>query len=180
MLFSLITFTEQQGESLLHLFEVFGGSHRFGPENEKKKIMQLQMWVWMVPLSLLDYAPNYLVGCVIQKRITRFWIYYRLLSPLRPRRLIVMKWIKGGHGGNWIYCWSDDTKRCKWSWNSVVGKSRNWFGLFWCGWDFFSICCCFCSGGSTDDIWGNFAGWWWCIILKYVENLDVGIFRGKC
>ena len=36
MLFSLITFTEQQGESLLHLFEVFGGSHRFGPENEKK------------------------------------------------------------------------------------------------------------------------------------------------
>ena len=36
MLFSLITFTEQQGELLLHLFEVFGGSHRFGPENEKK------------------------------------------------------------------------------------------------------------------------------------------------
>ena len=42
MLFSLITFTEQQGESLLHLFEVFGGSHRFGPENGKK-ILQLQM-----------------------------------------------------------------------------------------------------------------------------------------
>ena len=37
MLFSLITFTEQQGESLLHLFEVFGGSHRFGPENGKEK-----------------------------------------------------------------------------------------------------------------------------------------------
>ena len=131
----------------------------------KKKIMQLQMWVvWMVPLSLLDNAPNYLAGCVIQKRSTRFWLYYLLLSPLRPRRLIVMEWIKGGHGGNWIYCWSDDTKRCKWSWNSVVGKSWNWFGLFWCGWNFFSICCCFCSGGSTDDIWGNFAGW--CIILK--------------
>ena len=120
------------------------------------------------------------MGCVIQKRSARFWLYYRLLSPLRPRRLIVMEWIKGGHGGNWIYCWSDDTKRCKWSWNSVVGKSRNWFGLFWCGWDFFSICCCFCGGGSADDIWGNFAGWWWCIILKYVENLDVGIFWGKC
>ena len=36
MLFSLITFTEQQGESLPRLFEVFGGFHRFGPENGKK------------------------------------------------------------------------------------------------------------------------------------------------
>ena len=43
MLFSLITFTEQQGESLLHLFEVFGGSHRFGPENEKKNSIIVSM-----------------------------------------------------------------------------------------------------------------------------------------
>ena len=35
--FSLsLFFTEQQGESLPHLFEVFGGSHLFGPKMKKK------------------------------------------------------------------------------------------------------------------------------------------------
>ena len=83
MLFSLIIFTEQQGEPLPHLFEVFGGCHRFAaqcPKNEKK-IGQLQM---CVPKLLSQRLKSMF-----------FEIFYSLRRPLqRFRRLLVSKNLK--------------------------------------------------------------------------------------